>query len=41
MTSNNPNDPRLNWTALSQAERDAAYDNNKAASAEIRSADLR
>ncbi|MBV8926299.1 MAG: alpha/beta hydrolase [Bradyrhizobium sp.] len=27
MTSN---DPRLNWAALSQAERDAAYDNNKA-----------
>jgi arylformamidase len=23
-------DPRLNWTALSQAERDAAYDNNTA-----------
>jgi len=23
-------DPRLNWSALSQAERDAAYDNNKA-----------
>jgi acetyl esterase/lipase len=23
-------DPRLNWTALSQAERDAAYDNNAA-----------
>ena len=30
MTSNDPNDPRLNWAALSQAERDAAYDNNKA-----------
>jgi arylformamidase len=30
MTSSNPNDPRLNWAALSQAERDAAYDNNKA-----------
>jgi arylformamidase len=30
MTSNIPSDPRLNWTALSQAERDAAYDNNKA-----------
>ncbi len=25
-----PNDPRLRWQALSQAERDAAYDNNKA-----------
>ena len=25
MTSNDPNDPRLNWAALSQAERDAAY----------------
>src|SRR3954467_14944088 len=25
-----PLDPRLNWTALSQAERDAAYDNNAA-----------
>ena len=23
-------DPRLNWAALSQAERDAAYDNNAA-----------
>jgi arylformamidase len=30
MTSNLPNDPRQNWAALSQAERDAAYDNNKA-----------
>src|ERR1700751_2806360 len=30
MTSHLPNDPRLNWAALSQAERDAAYDNNKA-----------
>jgi acetyl esterase/lipase len=30
MTDNLPNDPRQNWTALSQAERDAAYDNNKA-----------
>jgi arylformamidase len=30
MTGNEPNDPRLNWAALSQAERDAAYDNNKA-----------
>lgn len=30
MTSNPPNDPRQNWAALSQAERDAAYDNNKA-----------
>jgi arylformamidase len=25
-----PNDPRLHWHTLSQAERDAAYDNNKA-----------
>jgi acetyl esterase/lipase len=25
-----PIDPRLNWSALSQAERDAAYDNNAA-----------
>jgi acetyl esterase/lipase len=24
------NDPRLHWLTLSQAERDAAYDNNKA-----------
>ena len=24
------NDPRLHWHTLSQAERDAAYDNNKA-----------
>ena len=23
-------DPRLNWATLSQAERDAAYDNNAA-----------
>jgi arylformamidase len=30
MTDNEPNDPRLNWSVLSQAERDAAYDNNKA-----------
>src|SRR6201994_4038110 len=30
MTSDLPNDPRQNWTALSQSERDAAYDNNKA-----------
>ena len=30
MTSQEPKDPRLNWGALSQAERDAAYDNNKA-----------
>lgn len=30
MTGNLPNDPRQNWAALSQAERDAAYDNNKA-----------
>jgi arylformamidase len=30
MTSNLPNDPRQNWAALPQAERDAAYDNNKA-----------
>jgi len=29
MTRNLPNDPRQNWAALSQAERDAAYDNNK------------
>ena len=27
---NMPLDPRLNWAALSQAERDAAYDNNAA-----------
>ncbi len=27
---NKTSDPRLNWTALSQAERDAAYDNNAA-----------
>ena len=25
-----PLDPRLNWAALSQAERDASYDNNAA-----------
>jgi arylformamidase len=30
MTGDDPRDPRANWTALSQAERDAAYDNNKA-----------
>src|ERR1700761_8559244 len=30
MTSNLPNDPRRNWAALSQGERDAAYDNTKA-----------
>lgn len=30
MTHSKPKDPRLNWSALSQAERDAAYDNNKA-----------
>lgn len=30
MSSNEPSDPRLNWSALPQAERDAAYDNNKA-----------
>ena len=30
MTRNLPNDPRQNWAALSQTERDAAYDNNKA-----------
>jgi len=30
MTSHDPKDPRLNWGALSQTERDAAYDNNKA-----------
>jgi acetyl esterase/lipase len=29
-TANRPSDPRSNWTALSQAERDAAYDNNAA-----------
>ena len=29
-TKNRPSDPRLNWAALSQAERDAAYDNNAA-----------
>jgi arylformamidase len=30
MTGDDPRDPRANWIALSQAERDAAYDNNKA-----------
>ncbi|MBV8538518.1 MAG: alpha/beta hydrolase [Alphaproteobacteria bacterium] len=30
MTDDEPRDPRLDWAALSQAERDAAYDNNKA-----------
>jgi arylformamidase len=30
MTDSEPKDPRLNWSALSQAERDATYDNNKA-----------
>lgn len=30
MSINQPHDPRLNWAALSQAERDAAYDNTKA-----------
>ena len=30
MSSSTPIDPRLNWAALSKAERDAAYDNNKA-----------
>ncbi|HTO62075.1 MAG TPA: alpha/beta hydrolase [Bradyrhizobium sp.] len=30
MTVSEPNDPRLNWSTLSQTERDAAYDNNKA-----------
>jgi hypothetical protein len=29
-TKDRPSDPRSNWTALSQAERDAAYDNNAA-----------
>jgi arylformamidase len=29
-TKDSPLDPRLNWAALSQAERDAAYDNNAA-----------
>ena len=29
-TKDRPSDPRLNWAALSQAERDAAYDNNAA-----------
>jgi hypothetical protein len=30
VTKDGPLDPRLNWAALSQAERDAAYDNNAA-----------
>jgi arylformamidase len=30
LTKDRPLDPRLNWAALSQAERDAAYDNNAA-----------
>ena len=30
MTGGDPRIPRSSWTALSQAERDAAYDNNKA-----------
>jgi arylformamidase len=30
MTDDEPKDPRPNWGTLSQAERDAAYDNNKA-----------
>jgi arylformamidase len=29
-TKDRPSDPRLNWAVLSQAERDAAYDNNAA-----------
>lgn len=29
-STHRPRDPRNNWTALSQAERDAAYDNNGA-----------
>ncbi|WP_334361392.1 MULTISPECIES: alpha/beta hydrolase [unclassified Bradyrhizobium] len=29
-TKDRPSDPRPNWAALSQAERDAAYDNNAA-----------
>ena len=29
-TSDRPLDPRLNWATLSQAEHDAAYDNNAA-----------
>jgi acetyl esterase/lipase len=29
-TKDRPSDPRLNWAALSQADRDAAYDNNAA-----------
>ena len=30
MTNHLPNDPRQNWAALSQGERDAAYDNTNA-----------
>ena len=30
MSDSEPKDPRQDWSALSQAERDAAYDNNKA-----------
>jgi arylformamidase len=30
MTDSEPKDPRLSWPSLSQAERDTAYDNNKA-----------
>jgi acetyl esterase/lipase len=30
MTDSEPKDPRLIWRSLSQAERDTAYDNNKA-----------
>jgi arylformamidase len=30
MSSNLPHDPRQNWAAMSQAERDAAYDNTNA-----------
>ena len=30
MTDSEPKDPRLSWRSLSQAERDTAYDNNKA-----------
>jgi arylformamidase len=30
MTGSDPRQPRSNWAVLSQAERDAAYDNNKA-----------
>ena len=29
-TNDSSSDPRLNWATLSQAERDAAYDNNAA-----------